>query len=141
MSEELPPIRCVTCSKILGYLWKDYQRMIEDGESIEIALNKLGLSRPCCRIRLMNPFKTVDRSPQTQADVERMFSKNFDNLSLASNPEVPTVGALSALTSVTQITVVPEEEEEISLPPLPSFSSFPTPSSSKTDTTRTYRAW
>ena len=59
MSSELPPVRCVTCNKILGNKWTTYQKMLEDGVTIEEALNKLGLTRPCCRLRLRNPFKVV----------------------------------------------------------------------------------
>ena len=137
MTDELPPIRCITCNKILGNLWKDYEAMLEKGISIEEALNNLSLYRPCCRLRLRNPFKVVDRHTQTQADVDEMYENNFDALCVASNPNATTTGALSAITDTTDIIIIPEEDTDIDLPPLPTLP--------KTDETgkiiRSYRSW
>lgn len=61
MSSDLPPIRCITCNTVLASRWNDYNHLIENGTSIEDALNAVGLYRICCRIRLMNPFKYVEK--------------------------------------------------------------------------------
>ncbi len=61
MSSDLPPIRCVTCNTVLAHRWNDYNNLVNSGMSIENALNSVGLHRICCRIRLMNPFKYVEK--------------------------------------------------------------------------------
>jgi DNA-directed RNA polymerase I, II, and III subunit RPABC5 len=140
MTEELPPIRCVTCNKVLASKWKDYERMLSEGIPIEQILNKLGLTRPCCRLRLRNPIKVVEKLPHHMTN----FEDNFDTLSISLDSEVsevPSTGALSALKNVTSMTIVPEEEETgiilAPLPPLPSISSKKT----TPQVVRTYTAW
>ena len=120
MSGELPPIRCVSCNKILADKYSAYLEMLEKGITIEEALNRLGLTRYCCRIRLMNPFKTVNRY--------------VDEISVDSNSEANTTDALSSLNS-TSLTIVPEEES-ISLTPLVSIPVLPKNNEKKI--TRTY---
>ena len=128
MSGELPPIRCVTCGKVLADKWGRYTEMIESGIRIEDALNQLGLTRPCCRIRLRSPFKTVERG-----------GTEFDHLSTSIDSQAMTTGALEA-TKSSSFTIVPEEEEkEIVLPDLPDIPDLPPVGEKKI--TRTYQAW
>jgi len=63
MTEELPPVRCITCNKVLGHYWQRYQRLLDQGVSIQDALDQLGLNRYCCRMRMMNPAKIVSSQP------------------------------------------------------------------------------
>jgi len=137
MSQELPPVRCVTCGKVLGNLWNEYQNKIQSGISIEQALDEVGLRRYCCRLRLRNPFKVVDRKVQTQEDVDRMFENNFDNLSISYSSRTPTTGALSAMTDTTDMMIIPEEDEEedIELPDIPTLE----PKAS--GPSKVFRAW
>lgn len=137
MSQELPPVRCVTCGKVLGNLWNEYQNKIQSGISIEQALDEVGLRRYCCRLRLRNPFKVVDRKVQTQEDVDRMFENNFDNLSISYSSRTPTTGALSAMTDTTDMMIIPEEDEEedIELPDIPTLEPKASGSS------KVFRAW
>ena len=137
MSQELPPVRCVTCGKVLGNLWNEYQNKIQSGVSIEQALDEVGLRRYCCRLRLRNPFKVVDRKVQSQDDVDRMFENNFDNLSISYSSRTPTTGALSAMTDTTDMMIIPEEDEEedIELPDIPTLEPKISGSS------KVFRAW
>ena len=136
MSDELPPIRCVTCGKVLANKWTTYQEKLSEGKSIEQALNYVGLTRPCCRLRLRNPFKVVERASQiNQDEITKSFQENFDTLSYSYDSQAPTSGALSNLTESSSTIIFPEEE--IELPPLPEITELP-----KTDqNTRVYRAW
>ena len=124
MSGELLPIRCVTCGKVLADKWDRYMAMLESGESIEKALNRLGLNRPCCRIRLMNPFKYAEQ-----------VDSNGDNLYTAKNKNVSTEAALSSIANDTPVRV--PSNEEIELPPLP---DLPPPKQAKKKPTRVYSA-
>ena len=138
MSQELPPVRCVTCGKVLGNLWNEYQEKIQSGVSIEQALNDVGLRRYCCRLRLRNPFKVVDRKVQTQEDIDKMFENNFDNLSISYSSNTPTTGALSAMADTTDMMIIPEEDEEDEDIELP---DFPTLEPRESGPTKVFRAW
>lgn len=139
MSDELVPIRCITCNKILGNKWEKYQELLESGVSIEKALNELGLTRPCCRIRMRNPIKVVDRNVQSQADIDKLFENNFETLSVSNDYNASTEGALSAMSS-SSMTIIPEEETDIELPPLPDISKLSIKTGGN-NLYRTYRAW
>jgi len=142
MTDELPPVRCVTCNKMLANKWQTYQNMLSRGVSIEDALNKLGLTRYCCKIRMTNPFKVVERAVQNdQSGSIKSFEDNFDSLSISLDSEAPSTGALSAMTNVTSMTIIPEtEQDEIQLPSLP--SNLPSLSSASAGKTyRVYKSW
>ena len=138
MSQELPPVRCVTCGKVLGNLWNEYQNKIQSGVSIEQALDELGLRRYCCRLRLRNPFKVVDRKVQNQEDIDRMFENNFDNLSVSYSSRTSTTGALSAMSESTDMIIIPEEDDDddddILLPDIPTLEV-------KTENSKVFKAW
>ena len=60
-------VRCFTCGKVIGHLWEEYNKRVEDGEEGGKVLTELGLDRYCCRQMLMsnvdmmkdlNQFKT-----------------------------------------------------------------------------------
>jgi len=128
MSGELPAIRCVTCGKVIADKYNHYIELIESGVRIEDALNELGLTRPCCRIRMMNPFKIVQRG-----------GTEFDHLSMAIDSQVTTDGALEAVKS-SSFTIIPEEEEsDILLPELPNIPELPVIGEKKI--ARTYKSW
>ena len=132
MTDELVFVRCITCGKVLANKSEKYQALLEKGVSIQEALNEIGLTRPCCRIRMQNPFKVVDRNVQSQLDINKMFESNFDTLSVSNDSEASSASALAALNDVTAMTIIPEEESEFELPPIPSIpkSSLMTPSGS-----------
>lgn len=128
MSGELPHIRCISCGKVLGDKYERYMEMVENGVKIEDALYSLGLTRPCCRIRLMNPFKTVQRGGTV-----------YDNLSTTIDTQVPTEGALQSISS-SSFTVIPEDEE-IDLPDVEQIELPKMEEKGKQQIARTYKAW
>ena len=125
MSGELLPIRCITCGKVLADKWSRYEAMIEAGETIENALNKLGLNRICCRLRMRNPFKYAEKVDSLD-----------DNLYTAKSKSIATTGALSAISRNSPMMSV-SSNDEIELPPLP---ELPQPKPEK-KATRTFTAW
>ena len=125
MSGELLPIRCITCGKVLADKWSRYEAMIEAGETIENALNKLGLNRICCRLRMRNPFKYAEKVDSLD-----------DNLYTAKSKSIATTGALSAISRNSPMISV-SSNDEIELPPLP---ELPQPKPEK-KATRTFTAW
>jgi DNA-directed RNA polymerase subunit N len=60
-------VRCFTCGKVIGHLWEEYKRRVDEGEDAGKVMDELGLDRYCCRQMMMsnvdmmselNQFKT-----------------------------------------------------------------------------------
>ena len=43
------PVRCLSCGKVIGHLWEEFQRRVKAGEDPKKVLDDLGLERYCCR--------------------------------------------------------------------------------------------
>ena len=43
------PIRCMSCGRPVGHLWKHYKEKTEKGEDPGKVMDELGLTRYCCR--------------------------------------------------------------------------------------------
>jgi DNA-directed RNA polymerase subunit N len=43
------PIRCFSCGKPVGHLWKAYKERASKGENQKKIMDDLGLERYCCR--------------------------------------------------------------------------------------------
>ena len=56
----LPPVRCFTCNKPTGHLWKKYAQMMADGKEPVKIFETLGVSRYCCRRMLMSHVNVID---------------------------------------------------------------------------------
>lgn len=54
------PVRCQTCGKPVGHLWKDYKEMVKDGKDPKEALDELGLERYCCRTTFLGHVDLID---------------------------------------------------------------------------------
>jgi len=54
----LVPVRCFTCGKPIGHLYKKYHERVASGEEPRKVLDDLGLKRYCCRVAVMT---SVDR--------------------------------------------------------------------------------
>ena len=55
------PIRCYTCGKVTANKWETYQSMLEKGVKPQVALDKLGLKRYCCRRMLLTHVDIIDK--------------------------------------------------------------------------------
>lgn len=56
------PVRCFTCGKVIGHLYKTYTLLIEDGISKKDSLDKIGAVRYCCRrmfLTYIDTFKYI----------------------------------------------------------------------------------
>jgi DNA-directed RNA polymerase subunit N len=43
------PVRCFTCGKVIGQLWEEYKKRVDEGEDAGKVMDELGLNRYCCR--------------------------------------------------------------------------------------------
>ena len=155
MTEELIHVRCTTCGKVIGNKWDKFERLITEGVSAEQAMNKLGLTRYCCRMRMMNPFKVAIRS-ERQIGVSGLESPT-ENLNVAqAKHQVPDPLELMSGNSTSPVPpsesnnyiIVPPvktNEGELAVPELPDIPSIPSiflPSFQPGDTTvKKYTAW
>jgi DNA-directed RNA polymerases I, II, and III subunit RPABC5 len=57
----LIPVRCFTCNKVTGNKWEPYCKMKEEGYSDKDALDKLGLTRYCCRRVILGHVNIIDQ--------------------------------------------------------------------------------
>lgn len=65
------PIRCFTCNKVVGHMWNDYLKLVDEKKAatpIETektaeseALDELGLKRYCCRRMLLAHVDLIDK--------------------------------------------------------------------------------
>jgi len=51
------PVRCFTCGKVIANAWELFVKMVNEGISIQKALDDLKIKRYCCRRMFMG---TVD---------------------------------------------------------------------------------
>jgi len=54
------PVRCFSCGKVVGALYEDYQKLVEEGSSVKDALDKLEVKRFCCRTTMMSNADMID---------------------------------------------------------------------------------
>lgn len=140
MSEELPPVRCVTCNKVLGHYWNAYQNLLIEGYSIEEALNKLKLARYCCRMRMMNPAKILSQTRNIEADLPMEKEKGREMDLLTANMRNMNISTKSTKGLIENPTISIPEEEEIQLPDMPTLPDLPTKPIDNT-TFKKFEAW
>ncbi|MEM5792959.1 MAG: DNA-directed RNA polymerase subunit N [Candidatus Aenigmatarchaeota archaeon] len=47
------PVRCFSCGKVVGHLYEEFKKRVENGEDPKKVLNELGLKRYCCRTLML----------------------------------------------------------------------------------------
>lgn len=54
------PIRCFSCGKPIGQLYKEYKEKVAAGDDAKKVMDKLGLERYCCRSIFMGQIDLID---------------------------------------------------------------------------------
>jgi DNA-directed RNA polymerase I, II, and III subunit RPABC5 len=55
------PVRCFTCSKVIGNKWETYSAEIsKPGSTPQLVLDAMGLKRYCCRRMLLSHVNIID---------------------------------------------------------------------------------
>jgi DNA-directed RNA polymerases I, II, and III subunit RPABC5 len=54
------PVRCFTCSKVIGGKWDAYQAHLAEGLEPAEALDTLGMRRYCCRRMFLGHVNMID---------------------------------------------------------------------------------
>ena len=55
------PVRCFSCGKVIGHMWKTYSTSVEKGENPGDVMDKLGLRRYCCRRMLLSNVDLIGK--------------------------------------------------------------------------------
>ncbi len=55
------PIRCFSCGKPVGHLWKKYTERIEQGEDPKKVLDDLKIERYCCRALFLGHIDLLEK--------------------------------------------------------------------------------
>jgi DNA-directed RNA polymerase subunit N len=54
------PVRCLTCGKVIGDKWEEYEERVQDGEDKGEILDDLGVEKYCCRTIFLTHVDTID---------------------------------------------------------------------------------
>lgn len=54
------PVRCLTCGKVIGDKWEEYEERVEDGEDKGEVLDDLDVEKYCCRTIFLTHVETID---------------------------------------------------------------------------------
>ena len=55
------PVRCFTCSKVVGNKWDSYLELLKADYSEGDALDELGLKRYCCRRMVLTHVDLIEK--------------------------------------------------------------------------------
>jgi DNA-directed RNA polymerase subunit N len=55
------PVRCFTCNKVIGGMWKEYETRTCNGEHPKDVMDKMGIKRYCCRRMFLGHVEIIDR--------------------------------------------------------------------------------
>ncbi|MEA2071471.1 MAG: DNA-directed RNA polymerase subunit N [Asgard group archaeon] len=58
--DQVIPVRCLTCGKVIGDKWEDFERRTSEGEDPGKVLDDLGLERFCCRRMMISHCDLID---------------------------------------------------------------------------------
>lgn len=58
------PVRCFTCGKVVGHLWDEYKKRVDEGEDAGKIMDELGLSRYCCRQAMLGNVDLIKEIDQ-----------------------------------------------------------------------------
>lgn len=54
------PVRCLSCGKVIGDKYEEFQERTEDGEDPQEVLDDLGIDKYCCRTIFVTHVDTID---------------------------------------------------------------------------------
>ncbi|MEM3586656.1 MAG: DNA-directed RNA polymerase subunit N [Candidatus Jordarchaeaceae archaeon] len=54
------PIRCFTCGKLVADKWEEFIRRVRQGESPDVVMTSLKITRYCCRRMLLSHINLID---------------------------------------------------------------------------------
>ena len=56
----LIPVRCFSCGIVIADRWNKYKELIEEGKTVEEALDEVKLTRYCCRRMYVSHVELIE---------------------------------------------------------------------------------
>lgn len=56
----LIPVRCFSCGIVIADRWVKYKQLLEDGKSVQEALDELNFTRYCCRRMYVSHVELIE---------------------------------------------------------------------------------
>lgn len=60
IGDGMRPVRCITCGKLLGDKFEEFERRIKEGDDPKRVLDDLGVKRYCCRTTMLTSVDATD---------------------------------------------------------------------------------
>lgn len=60
------PVRCLSCGKVIGDKWEEFQDRVEEGEDKGEVLDDLGVEKYCCRTVFLTHVESIDEVGEYQ---------------------------------------------------------------------------
>ena len=98
MTEELPHIRCIGCGKPIAVKWKRFKSLLASGVTPEQALNNVGLTRYCCRMWMLSPFKVPSHVERPIDPRDTLLLDQASSATVTSGPQ-STLAPLQAMST------------------------------------------
>lgn len=54
------PVRCLSCGKVIGDKWEDFQERVSEGEDKKEVLDDLGVEKYCCRTIFLTHVDSIE---------------------------------------------------------------------------------
>lgn len=54
------PVRCLSCGKVIGNKYEEFEERTEEGEDPQEVLDDLGIDKYCCRTIFVTHVDTID---------------------------------------------------------------------------------
>jgi DNA-directed RNA polymerase subunit N len=54
------PVRCLSCGKVIGDKWEEFERRTSEGEDPKKILDDLGVDKFCCRRMIVSHCDLID---------------------------------------------------------------------------------
>ena len=125
MTEELPHIRCIGCGKPIAVKWKRFKSLLASGVTPEQALNNVGLTRYCCRMWMLSPFKVPSHVERPIDPRDTLLLDQASSATVTSGPQ-STLAPLQAMS--TAGTVPPSQTARGTIPMIQTAPSQTAPS-------------
>ena len=56
----LIPVRCFSCGIVIADTWNKYKELVEEGKTVEEALDEVKLTRYCCRRMYVSHVELIE---------------------------------------------------------------------------------
>ena len=60
------PVRCLSCGKVIGDKWEEFEDRVEEGEDAGEVLDDLGVDKYCCRTVFLTHVESIDEVGEYQ---------------------------------------------------------------------------